>query len=217
LFLTGGRGHPTISVALGAGPDDFFRVFAAKVVHTHGWHAMHMLILVGPLVWAVAGPALLDALHPSARILTSIARSALLLSGGLWAVAFVFDGFGAPVYAQAITGGGSPAIAGAALTSFEAIAVMMSRLGLVSWVAGGVGMAILGGSLLVHGVRTRWRLVVAVTGLVIGVWPLMAALQGEYAGGPFTSRFWMAKALAAALWYVALATCALGRDRRPAV
>jgi hypothetical protein len=78
-------------------------------------------------------------------------------------------------------------------------------------------MAILGGSLLVHGVRTRWRLVVAVTGLVIGFWPLMAALQGEYAGGPFTSRFWMANALAAALWYVALAPCALGRDRRPAV
>lgn len=216
LFLAGGRGHPAISAAIGAGPDDFFRAFAAKVLATHGWRSMHLLILVGPLAWAAAAPALLDALRPDARALTSIARSALLLSGALWAVAFVLDGFGAPVFAEAIAGGGAPDLAGPALTSFQAIAIMMSRLGLVSWVAGGLGMALLGGSLLTPVGRTKWQVAVGVSGILIGMWPLLAALEGEYAGGPFTSGFWMMNALAVGLWYMALATCVVGRRPRPA-
>ncbi|MFN0181134.1 MAG: hypothetical protein ACKVZ0_20190 [Gemmatimonadales bacterium] len=216
MFLAGGRGHPAISAAIGAGPDDFFRAFAAKVLQTPGWGSMHLLILLGPLVWAAAAPALLDTLRPDARALTSIARSALLLSGALWAVAFVLDGFGAPVYAEAIAGGAGPDLAGPALTSFRAIAIMMSRLGLVSWIAGGLGIALLGGSLLGLGDRTRWHVAVGVSGILIGVGPLLAALQGEYAGGPFISRFWMMNALAVGLWYLALATCAFGRRPRPA-
>lgn len=163
-----------------------------------------MLILIGPLCWAVAAPAVLDVLRPGLRALTSAARSALLLSGALWGVAFVLDGFGAPVYAEAMTG----EAAGDVMTSFKANAVMMSRLGLVSWVAGGVGMAILGASLLT--LRSAWRAVVGVAGLLIGLWPLLAAVQGEYAGGPFTSRFWLWNAVAAALWYIALASCVFG-------
>ena len=215
LFLSGGRAHPAINAALGAGVDDFFRSFAEKVRHTEGWHAMHMRILLGPLGWAVAAPALLDAVRPDARAWTSAARSALLLAGALWTVAFVIDGFGAPVYAGAIATAASPDVAGGVLTSFQAAAIMMSRLGLVSWVAGGLGMIILGGLLLAPDVRTVWRSAVGVSGIVIGAWPLIAALQGEYAGGPFTSRFWMANALAVGVWYIALATCAIGR-RRPA-
>jgi hypothetical protein len=134
----------------------------------------------------------------------------------LWAVAFVLDGFGAPVYAEAIAGGGAPDLAGPALTSFQASALIMSRLGLVSWVAGGLGMALLGGLLLAPSARTKWRVTVGVGGIVIGTWPLLAALEGEYAGGPFTSRFWMMNALAVGLWYVALATCAFGRRRAAA-
>jgi hypothetical protein len=94
------------------------------------------------------------------------------------------------------------------LTSFEANAIMMSRLGLVSWVAGGLGMAVLGGSLLAHGVRMSWRIAIGVTGIAIGAWPLLAALEGEYAGGPFTSQYWMLNALAVGIWYIALASCA---------
>jgi hypothetical protein len=98
---------------------------------------MHVLILVGPLCWAVAAPAVLDVIRPGARARISAARSALLLSAALWAVAFVIDGFGAPVYAEAIASATSPDIASGLLTSFQADAVMMSRFGLVSWVAGG--------------------------------------------------------------------------------
>ncbi|MDQ3698671.1 MAG: hypothetical protein M3373_11710 [Gemmatimonadota bacterium] len=214
LFLSGGRAHPAISVAIGAGPDDFFRAFAEKVQHTGGWHAMHMLILIGPLCWAIAAPALLDAIHPAARGLTSVARSALLLSGALWAVAFVLDGFGAPVYANALTAAGSSSIDAGVLASFQANAIMMSRLGLVSWVAGGLGIVILGGSLLAPIVRTPWRVAVGVSGILIGAWPLIAAVEGEYAGGPFTSQYWMENALAVGVWYFALASCGL-RSRLP--
>lgn len=208
LFLYGGRAHPAISVALGAGPEDFFRAFAEEVLHTHGWHAMHMLILIGPLCWAVGAPALLDSVNPRAYVWTTTARSALLLSGALWAVAFVLDGFGAPVYASAITGSDSSRIDAGVLSAFQANAIMMSRLGLVSWVAGGVGMAVLGATLLSPAVRTPWRAIVGVAGIVIGAWPLLAALEGEYAGGPFTSRFWMMNAIAVGAWYIALASCA---------
>jgi hypothetical protein len=205
LFLYGGRSHPAISVAAGADLAEFIRAFAETVRHTHGWHGMHMLILIGPLCWAVGAPALLDAIHPAARGWTSAARSALLLSGALWAVAFVLDGFGAPVYANALTG--DSAIDSGLLTSFQANALMMSRFGLVSWIAGGLGMVVLGASLLAPAVRSPWRMLVGVSGIMIGAWPLLAALEGEYAGGPFTSAFWMMNALVAALWYVALATC----------
>ncbi len=214
LFLYGGRAHPAISATIGAGADEFFRAFADTVRRSHGWHAMHMLILVGPLCWAVAAPALLDAVHPAARALTSAARAALLLSGALWAVAFVLDGFGAPVYANAIPGPGSPSFDGGVLTSFQANAMMMSRLGLVSWVVGGLGMVVLGGSLLAPRVRTAWRIAIGVSGIVIGAWPLLAALEGEYAGGPFTSRYWLANALAVAVWYIVLATCTFRRGSR---
>jgi hypothetical protein len=215
LFLAGGRSHPAIDATLG-GADEFFRGFAAEVRHTQGWHGMHMLILVGPLCWAVAAPALLDALRPTARALTATARSLLLLSGALWAVAFVLDGFGAPVYADAIAAASSPDLARGLLTSFEAQAIMMSRFGLVSWVAGGLGIVILGGSLLAPDVRSPWRMGVGVAGIAIGAWPLLAAVEGEYAGGPFTSRYWMPNALAVGAWYVALASCAFGRSPRPA-
>lgn len=217
LFLAGGRGHPAITVTPGAGAEEFFRAFAEKVRHTHDWHGIHLLILIGPLCWAVAAPALLDALRPDARAVTSAARSALLLSGALWAIAFVFDGFGAPVYAQAIAGATSLEAASGVLTSFAASAVMMSRMGLVSWVLLGLGMAAIGGSLLAPGVRTVWRTAVGASGIVIGAWPLLAALEGEYAGGPFTSRFWFPNALVVALWFAALATCAFrgGRSGQP--
>ena len=211
LFLCGGRAHPAINAALGATPEEFFRAFAEKIRHTHGWQPMHMLILIGPLCWAVAAPAVLEALRPNARPRISAARSALVLSAALWAAAFVIDGFGAPVYAEAIASAASPEIAGALVTSFAADAVMMSRFGLVSWVVGGLGMMILGALLLFPGERRAWRLAVGISGILIGFWPLGATLQGEYAGGPFVSGFWMANALVVGLWYVALASCAFGR------
>lgn len=214
LFLAGGRQHPAINAGLGASADEFFRAFADKIQQTHGWRGMHVMILVGPLCWAVAAPALLDALRPAARSLTSIARTLLVLAGSLWAVAFVLDGFAAPIFAQAIATAATPDIASSVLVSFQAEAVTMSRLGLLSWIASGLAIVVLGGSLLTPDVRTPWRAVVGVAGILLGAWPLLATLQGEYAAGPFTSRFWMMNALSAGLWFIALASCAFRRGRR---
>jgi len=100
LFLDGGRTHPAINASLGAGADAFFHGFKVIVLSDCVESGMHLRILVGPLCWAVAAPALLDAIRPGARALGSAARAALVLAGALWAVAFVLDGFGAPVYAQ---------------------------------------------------------------------------------------------------------------------
>ncbi len=213
LFLGGGRQHPAINAGLGATADEFFRAFADKIQHTHGWRGMHLMILVGPLCWAVAAPALMDALRPAARSLTAVARTLLLLAGALWAVAFVLDGFAAPIFAEAIATAATPDIASSVLISFQAEAVTMSRLGLLSWIASGLAIVVLGGSLLVRDVRTPWRAIVGVTGIVLGAWPLLATLQGEYAAGPFTSRFWMMNALSAGLWFIALASCAFRRAR----
>jgi len=213
LFLAGGRQHPSINAGLGATADEFFRAFADKIQHTHGWHEMHLMILVGPLCWAVAAPALLDVLRPAARPVTSIARSLLLLAGALWAVAFVLDGFAAPIFAEAIANAATPEIASSVLVSFRAEAVTMSRLGLLSWIMSGLAIVILGGSLLARDVRTPWRAVVGLSGIVLGAWPLLATMQGEYAAGPFTSRFWMINALSAGLWFISLGSCAFRRAR----
>lgn len=213
LFLYGGRMHPGIGAAAGTGVDDFFRGFAGVMLHTSGWQAMHMLILVGPLCWAVAAPVLLDAIHPGARAFTSAARSTLLLSGALWAVAFALDGFGGPVYAAALVTSAGSSIEPGVLASFQANATIMSRLGLVSWIALGLGMVLLSGSLLAPHVRSAWRSVVAISGIALGAWPLGAALQGEYATGPFTSGYWMMNALAVGLWFIALASCSVRRAR----
>jgi hypothetical protein len=153
---------------------------------------------------------LLDSLRPDAGRQVAVARSAVLIAAMLWAVAFVLDGFGAPVYAEALAGA-APEASGSLLTSFAANAVMMSRLGLLSWVAGGLGMVMAGGLLLGRRARTHWRIAVGATGILLGAWPLAAALAGEYSAGPFTSSYWMPNALAVGLWHMAFATCVVRR------
>ncbi|HJU91280.1 MAG TPA: hypothetical protein VJ672_17980 [Gemmatimonadaceae bacterium] len=210
LFLAGGRAHPVISSALGGDASQFFVAFAAKVRSTHDWHAMHMMILVGPLFWALAAPTLLDVLRAEARVLAAVARSALVLSAALWAVAFVLDGFGAPVYAAAMADMSRQDMT-ATITDFAANAIVMSRLGLLSLVVGGIGIVVIGVALLGSELRTPWRIVVGASGILIGIWPLFAALQGEYAGGPFTSEYWRVNAIAIAAWFVGFGACAFGR------
>ena len=208
LFLLGGRLHPGISSALGSTPDAFFRAFAHEVAHTRGWTGMHMRILVGPVLWAIGASLLLEKLTSASPRLESTARGALFFSAGLWAVAFALDGFGAPVLASGIVDQASPELLESALLAFQANAVVMSRLGLVSWVVGGAGIVLVSAVLLSAGARTAWRSVVGVLGIAVGTWPLIAALAGPYAAGPFTSAFWLPNAVAVGAWYVALASCA---------
>src|SRR5918997_6452377 len=86
VFLGAGRLHPRIGPALGpAGSDQFFRAFAAEIVHVHNWETMHTLILAGPVLWALAafGVARLAAARASA--LGDVGKGALLLGAAFWA------------------------------------------------------------------------------------------------------------------------------------
>lgn len=213
FFLTGGSAHPRIGGGLGAG-DNYFQAFAHEVARTDGWRPMHMQILTAPIFWALGVSFVLDGFGRGVARVASTARAALFLSAALWAVAFALDGFGAPVIATGIIDPVSPDLTGPALLAFEANAVVMSRLGLVGWVVGGAGIVLVSAILLTPGVRTTWRTVVGAAGMVLGAWPLVAALTGPYAAGPFTSEFWLPNAVAAGTWFVTLATCVLPL-RRP--
>lgn len=61
--------------------------------------------------------------------------------------------------------------------------------------------------------RSYLRIGVGVTGLLVGVWPIVAAITGEFLPGPFTSEVWKETALATAIWYVALGVAVAGTPR----
>src|SRR5688572_24052632 len=103
-FAGGGRHHPIISTStLGAfGTEQFYRAFAHEMLHTPGWQQMHMLILVGPVLWALGAAAVVRLLPPRVAAFGEVGRAALLLAAGAWALAFILDGFVGPQYARII-------------------------------------------------------------------------------------------------------------------
>jgi hypothetical protein len=76
------------------------------------------------------------------------------------------------------------------------------RMGLVSWLMLGFSMAAGGVGTLVSG-RSRGAKVLAWTGILLGVWPLVAWVTGAFLPGPFTSRYWNATAVSTAIWFLA--------------
>ena len=54
-------------------------------------------------------------------------------------------------------------------------------------------------------------------GVVVGVWPIVAALNGEFDPGPFTSPLWNVTAIASAFWFAAFGVSLLARDRAAVV
>ena len=50
-----------------------------------------------------------------------------------------------------------------------------------------------------------WRSLVGYAGLLVGAWPLLATVLGEFYPGPFTSTRWMMTALSLGVWFLALA------------
>src|SRR5438067_31185 len=103
VFLGAGRLHPKINSSIGAiGSVQFFRNFAAHMLHTPHWQQMHFLILAGPVLWALASAGIVRILPERAKPIAEVARHALLLGAALWAVAFVLDGSLGPRYAIAV-------------------------------------------------------------------------------------------------------------------
>jgi hypothetical protein len=217
IFIGGGRFHPHVGSAIGPiGSAEYFLHFAQTIVSTPGWIPMHVMILVGPVIWALAAPSIRTGLPENGAPLWGMAQVALIISATLWAVVFVFDGFVAPVFARAIVTASTGPAAPVLLASFGANQTTVIRMGLISWILNGVAVAVFSiGLLLVPG-RSYLRIGVGATGLVVGLWPIVAALTGEFIPGPFTSDVWKHTALATSIWYVALGV-ALARAPRPAI
>ncbi len=206
VFLGAGRLHPLINSSLGeVGSDPFFRRFAAEMLHTPNWASMHLGILFGPVLWALASAGAGRLLPARTRVLGDVAGSALLLAAAFWSVAFVLDGFVGPGLAEAIATAGVGADA-AAIRAFKANQLTMARLGMLSIVLMGVAMFTTGAALLIGSRLRSWRTGVGVLGMAAGTWPAIAAMRGEFFPGPFTSPYWSLTALSIGLWFILLGT-----------
>jgi hypothetical protein len=206
IFLGAGRLHPRITAALGPlSSDDFFRAFATEILEVHDWERMHTLILLGPVLWALAALGAARLLPPRVSALGDVASSALLLGAAFWAVGFVLDGFVTPVHARTVAAAGVGADA-VALAAFRVTQLTMARLGMFSVALIGVAVFAFGASLLVGARALSWRAAIGVAGLLVGTWPVLAALSGEFSPGPFTSPYWTLTALSLGLWFLAFGT-----------
>jgi len=129
------------------------------------------------------------------------------------ALAFVLDGFVAPRHAESIAAAGVGADA-SAIAAFGANAFTMARIGLISVTLMGAATLAFGAALLFEARLWSWRGFVGATGLLVGAWPFVAAVSGEFYPGPFTSVHWTATAISLGLWYLLLGS-ALPRLHAP--
>lgn len=213
LFIAGGTFHPHVSSAMGVlGSPEFFTHFAQKIVTTPGWIPMHMLILAGPVVWAFATPSVGQRLPPGGKSAWAIAQSMLIISATLWIITFVLDGFIAPVYARALLAPRPAGIDPMLLMSFGMNQTVLVRLGLVSWVLQGLAIILYSTGLLASR-RLSWRSAVGAAGILVGAWPFIAALNGEFNPGPFISELWKPTALVTATWYIGLGVSLVKQER----
>ncbi|HKH90394.1 MAG TPA: hypothetical protein VKA54_01260 [Gemmatimonadaceae bacterium] len=214
LFLGAGRHHPQINASLGeVGSPQFYRAFAAHMLHMPNWGSVHLGILLGPVLWALAASGAARLLPARASSLGDLARSALMLAAGLWSIAFVLDGFAGPKLATAIAAAEESADADT-IRAFSVNQLTMARLGMLSVALVGASMVAFGGALLIDGHIRSWRSVVGALGLVSGAWPVVAAMRGEFFPGPFTSPWWTIMALVIGFWFLLFGTVVPRLDPR---
>ena len=210
-FLGAGSLHPHIGTALGpVGSDAFFRAFAAEIGRVPHWEAIHTGILAGPVLWALGAAAIPRLLPERVAVLGEIGRNALLLAAAAWTSAFVLDGFMAPGFARAITGATEQGAVHDALAAFHANQRLVARLGTVSMVLVGAAEMAFGVALLASARASArgagWRLLIGASGVLVGLWPILATVRGEFVPGPFTSPYWTITALTTGVWFGALAS-----------
>ena len=195
LFVFGGAFHPHINASMGAlGSAEFFENFRMKILHHGSWERIHAMILAGPVLWLMGVPVFWRARNGWSRM----AAAAMALAATLWSVTFVFDGFVASYIVRSI-----PADAGRNLLAANQDVVI--RLGLISWLAMAFAMIAGGvGGLASNRMRSRTSLVLAWTGIALGLWPFIAWMTGLFLPGPFTSPYWNVSAVAVAFWFLAV-------------
>lgn len=213
IFLGAGRHHPIIDATLGRpGSDEYFRAFAAQMLHMPNWESMHLGILVGPVLWTLGVASIARLVSARATPLADVGKTALMLGASLWAIAFVLDGYVGPRLAQVLATAGVGADA-LAIKTFSTNQYMMARLGMLSMVLIGGAILVISAAMLVESRLRSWRAVVGGLGVLVGSWPLIAAARGEFWPGPFTSPYWTATAISLGIWFLLLGTAMPGMRR----
>ena len=212
VFLWGGAQHPQTDSSLGPlGTPEYFRAFAQHVAGHVGWQNIHTGILAGPILWVLGSVGL--AKRFSREIDAGWSMLGLVsmgLGAAAWAVVFVQDGFVTPHLAAAVMEAGSSLDA---VHAFRANQEIVIRLGLVSWLLIGFGIASISAAAWTSQDQARLiRLVLVPAGFLVGLWPLVAWVVGVFRPGPFTSGTWTATAILTSCWFL-VAAAALVRKQ----
>jgi hypothetical protein len=214
LFMGGGSQHPHINASLGPlGSEQFYHAFAAHVRMSAHWEAYHNLILIGPVLWALAASGLEAVLPRGGAQLWAVARTSLGIGATLWIVAFALDGHNAPAFANAIAVAADPESARDKLFQFSISSRLVAYLGRIGWTMMTLSLAAFGVGMLLTPRATLWRKLVGASGVLLGLWTIFEVVRGDFTPGPFTSQLWTATALATGLWVLAFgATIAATRS-----
>lgn len=215
LFLVGGSRHPHIANDPSGNPlgsDEFWRHFAALILERPTWSRFHTLILCGPVLWALGAIGIVRTLPRHLTLLGEIGRAALLVGATLWALEFVLDGYTGVQLATAVRTAG-PAADASAIAMFSANAFTMARLGMVSLDLFGLAILLFGIASASELRARRFRALVAILGVPLGIWPIIASLRGNFWPGPFTNPLWTPLAIALGLWFLVIGTTLLARER----
>lgn len=216
LFMGGGSQHPQINASLGPlGTEQFYRAFADHVRMSAHWEAFHNLILIGPVLWALAAAGVEAVLPRNGAQLWAIARTALVIGATAWIGAFALDGHNAPAFAHAIATASDPGAMREKLFEFSISSRLVAYLGRVGWTMMSLALATFGGGLLFTPRATVWTKVVGATGTLLGLWTIFEVVRGDFTPGPFTSPYWTATALATGLWVAAFGVTISARRALP--
>ncbi|HJU64515.1 MAG TPA: hypothetical protein VJ596_02510 [Gemmatimonadaceae bacterium] len=214
-FLGGGSRHPRVNETTmpAAGTEEYFRHFAEMMLSMPNWELIHTLLLAGPVLWALGASGATRLLGRRASVLGEVGRTALLAGAGLWALAFVLDGYVGPRHARTMLAAGAGSDA-TAIATFGANAFTMARLGMISVVLIAASAINFGVALLLDTGWRSWRAAVGLAGGLLGAGLLVAALRGEFHPGPFTSVHWTAMAAALGVWFLLFGTTLPGLSSR---
>jgi hypothetical protein len=215
LFLAGGRHHPSINASLGSmGSVQFYQAFSDTVRAAPHWEAIHDMILIGPVLWALAASGVHWVLPRSGDPLWAMARTALTLGAAAWVAAFALDGHNARAYADAIAAAAGPAALADKAFQFSISTRLVGYFGRLGWMLVSLPFAVYGAGLLLGKGASAWRKILGASGVLLGLWMLFELIRGDFTPAPFTSRYWLYTALATGVWTIAFGiTIGFSRDR----
>lgn len=217
LFLAGGKSHPMINASLGTmGSVEFYQAFSAHVRAAPHWEAIHDLILIGPVLWALAASGVHTALPRAGDPLWAVARTSVAIGATAWIVAFALDGHNARAYADAIAAATDPATLTDRAFQFSISTRLVGYFGRLGWMLMSLPFAAYGAGLLLERRATRWRRVLGAAGVLVGLWMLFELLRGDFTPAPFTSEYWRYTAVAAGVWSIAFGATIAARRNPPA-